>query len=703
LSNRLLEDFSEIASDWFWEMDADLRFSYFSGPFEKVLGVSPDKELGKSRLEVAANGKDEEFWRPHIEDLLARRPFRNFVYPFRRPDGRTLWFSISGQPVFDGDGGFLGYRGVGTDITAELEARTQLAQAMDELHRSNSELEAQNLRFYMAVNNMSQGLCMFDGKRRLIVCNQRYAELYGLTPDLAQPGTTIEQIFAHRLESSDTVLDPEKFVRDFLRIIEAAQPCEALVEMRDGRIISIKHKPMQEGGWVSTHEDVTERKQAEAKIAYLARHDALTGLPNRVVFRERLEEALADARRGVGFAMLCFDLDHFKNVNDTFGHPAGDVLLAEASRRLRSCVRDCDTFARLGGDEFAILLTDTKCPEATSALAFRIIETLGTPFDIEGQQVVIGASVGIATATSDVCDADELLRNADMALYRAKEEGRNTCRFFEPEMDARQQARRRLELDLKRAFVNGEFKLVYQPIFAVPEHRVVGFEALLRWEHPERGLLTPVAFMDMCEEMGLIMPLGDWIIRQACADAATWPAPLSVAVNLSPIQFRSPNLVQAVMHALGESGLPPERLELEITESVLLLEDEGTVRGLHQFRALGARISLDDFGTGYSSLSYLRSFPFDKLKIDRSFVSDLGCKPDCLAIVRAINGLARSLGMVTLAEGVETEEQMELVIAEGCTEIQGFLLSPPRAPEELARFFAPDADFTQSPRRAAAF
>lgn len=683
MSNRLLEDFSEIASDWFWEMDADLRFSYFSGPFEKIVGVPADHWIGKSRLDVAVNAGDSAFWQQHVDDLLARRPFRDFIYPFRRPDGQTLWFRISGQPVFDEDGAFLGYRGVGTDISAEYEARQRLAQALDDLHRSHAELEAQNLRFDLAVNHMSQGLCMFDADHRLIICNWRYAELYGLTPELTEPGTPLKDILAHRLASREIVENPEKFVNQMLFTIDEGEPAELIVEMCDGRNISVKHQPMPGGGWVSTHEDITERKRAEDRIAHLARHDSLTGLPNRLLFRERLEAAVAACGRGRQFAVLILDLDHFKSVNDTLGHPRGDRVLIAVADRLRQCVRETDTVARLGGDELAILQSDISRPDDAGQLALRVIEAIGKPFRLDEQETAIGVSIGIATAPTDGTDPDELLKHADTALYRSKEDGRNICRYFEPAMDARQQARRALERDLRNALTNGEFELVYQPIFALPRRHVIGFESLLRWHHPQRGQLSPDQFIESCEELGIIIPVGEWVLRTACAEAARWPVHLSVAVNLSPVQFRSPTLVQSVMTALAEAQLEPNRLELEITESALLLENESTLRALHRFRELGVRISMDDFGTGYSSLSYLRSFPFDKIKIDRSFVADMESKADSLAIVRAVNGLARNLDIVTLAEGVETEEQLRLLQNDGCDEVQGYLFGAPVPAREL--------------------
>ena len=434
--------------------------------------------------------------------------------------------------------------------------------------------------------------------------------------------------------------------------------------------------------------DVTERKQAEARIAYMAHHDALTGLPNRVRFNDCLDEALArQQRNGESVAVHCLDLDHFKSVNDTLGHPVGDRLLQQVAERLGRCLRKSDVVARLGGDEFAVVQTPIAGPAQASALASRLIEVVGEPFDLDGNEVIVGASVGIAIAPQDGDAPEALLRNADMALYRAKSDGRGTSHFFEPEMDRLLQARRMLELDLRKAFVQSEFELFYQPLVNVRSGQVIGFEALIRWRHPERGTVSPIEFIPLAEEIGLIVPLGEWILREACRQAATWPSDIHVAVNLSPVQFRNRGVVQAVLTALGYSGLAPHRLELEITESVLLGETEANISILHQLRGLGVRIAMDDFGTGYSSLSYLRSFPFDKIKIDRSFVREMVDRPDCVAIVRAVAGLGASLGIATTAEGVETVEQLDRVRAEGCTEVQGYLFSAPRPASELAGLF----------------
>ncbi|WP_027516014.1 bifunctional diguanylate cyclase/phosphodiesterase [Bradyrhizobium sp. WSM1417] len=444
-------------------------------------------------------------------------------------------------------------------------------------------------------------------------------------------------------------------------------------------------------GYLVAVVDITERRKAEARIAHMALHDGLTNLPNRALHQERLGEALGSGNAaGKRVAVLCIDLDLFKNVNDSFGHPMGDCLLKQVADRLRSRVASNNLAARLGGDEFGIILADDTSPKQASDFAAGLISMLSEPYEIDGNQVVIGASIGIALSPGDGTSSEELMRNADMALYRAKQDGRGTQRFFEREMDHQVQRRRELELDLRRAYANGEFELHYQPLVDVALDKISGFEALLRWHHPEKGMISPAEFIPVAEDIGLIVSLGEWVLREACNEAVKWPSEIKVAVNLSPAQFRSRNLVQVVISALANSGLSPKRLELEITESVFLAETEANLAILHKLRELGVSISLDDFGTGYSSLSYLRSFPFDKIKIDRSFVKDLAKRSDCVAIVRAISGLGRSLNITTTAEGVETTEQLDWLRAEGCNEVQGFLFSgarPAAEVEQLLRRF----------------
>ena len=413
-----------------------------------------------------------------------------------------------------------------------------------------------------------------------------------------------------------------------------------------------------------------------------------TNLPNRVLFREHLENAFRGAQLGRGCAVHCLDLDHFKTVNDTLGHPIGDDLLKIVASRLVEALPAKDFVARIGGDEFAIVQTAVERPEQCSQLASRIVDVVGKPYDIDGRHIVIGTSIGIAVAPNDGANPDQLLKNADMALYLAKGDGRGVHRFFEREMDKRLQARRSLELDLRKALENGEFELYYQPIITLETEKVNAFEALIRWNHPERGQISPAQFIPLAEETGLILPLGEWVLRTACSQAVKWPEPLGVAVNLSATQFKGRNIVQLAMNALASTGFAPNRLDLEITESVLLQDEANTLAVLHQLRDIGIRISLDDFGTGYSSLAYLRNFPFDKIKIDRSFVQEMLVRQDCRAIVRAVVGLARSLGITTIIEGVEAKDQLDAAKSDGCHEAQGYLFSKPMPNGEVAAFLA---------------
>ena len=425
-------------------------------------------------------------------------------------------------------------------------------------------------------------------------------------------------------------------------------------------------------------------------ISYLANHDPLTDLPNRTVFADRLRQAQRQADRdGADVSVLCLDLDHFKDVNDTLGHHAGDRLLQQTAERLRTCLRDVDTLARMGGDEFAVVQVDARGPEGAAALACRIVEALTQPFDLDGHDAIVNTSIGIAFYPDDGADPETLLRNADTALYRAKAEGRGLYMFFEEAMNVELQARKALERDLRQALVEGQFELHYQPQMDLAHARIVGVEALLRWPHPERGNVSPADFIPLAEETGLILPLGEWVLRTACREAVAW-SDLSVAVNLSPTQFRQADLADTVAGILAETGLDPNRLELEITEGVLLQDTDATLKTLHALKRLGVRIAMDDFGTGYSSLSYLRRFPFDKIKVDRSFVSEIGRSAEAESILRAVVSLGGSLNMRANAEGIETEEQAVWLKREGCKEVQGFYFGRPMSAAEIDRLAAAD-------------
>lgn len=558
-----------------------------------------------------------------------------------------------------------------------------LAEARRNLIARSEEINVQYERLSVAVNNMPQGLCMFDGEQNLIISNRRYAEIYGIDPSELEPGTPLSAILERRAAVTVNYEGAEDLVGELLAAVGNREPWYRTSELADGRVIAVSHRPIPNGGSLAIHEDITDRRKAEARIEHLAHYDALTDLPNRGRFREDVDRALSSVERGAALAVLCLDLDHFKQVNDTLGHPIGDALLQAVAERIKSCVRPTDRIARLGGDEFAIVQVPVDQPADCISLASRLIATIAEPYDLNGHQIVIGASVGIALAPGDGRDFDRLLKGADMALYRAKQDARGTYRFFESEMDARMQARRGLELDLRKALVLGEFELFYQPLIHLETNRVTCFEALLRWRHPERGFVMPDDFIPLAEEIGLIGSIGAWVLKKACNEALNWPGDIAVAVNLSALQFKNGRIVLDVISALGESGLPARRLELEITETVLLRDTEATMVTLTQLKDLGTRIAMDDFGTGYSSLGYLQKFPFDKIKIDRSFVKDLLDKPESIAIVRAVSGLGNALGITTTAEGVETVGQLQKLRLEGCTEVQGYLFSKPRPAHEL--------------------
>ena len=567
-----------------------------------------------------------------------------------------------------------------------------LDRAIEELKASEVALAAQIECLDSALTNMVQGLCMFDPKGRLVISNARFAEMYGLPIDKIAAGMTIRDLMAVATKYGKAAdVDPEATLALRDAIAREANGGNLVQRLTDGRSISIAYSPRPGGGFVVTFEDITTRLAAEERIRHLAHFDALTDLPNRVTFYERAKAILAHLRRDESVAFLSLDLDHFKNVNDTLGHPIGDLMLKTVAQRMRSCIREEDFIARLGGDEFVLIQVPTATAADLPALASRLIEVVGAPYDIEGHQIVIGLSIGIVVAPGDGTDPDMLMKNADLALYRAKADGGGTYRFFEAAMDARMRERRTLELDLRRGVLKGEFELEYQPIIDVKTNAITGCEALVRWQHPKRGLIPPVEFIGLAEETGLIVPIGEWVLTKACTEATGWPDHIMVSVNVSPAQFKSRNIVQTVRDALTKSGLSAKRLELEITELVLLKETEGAFALLHQLRDLGVKIAMDDFGTGYSSLGYLRSFPFDKIKIDQSFIRDLPHKEDSVAIVRAVVGLGSSLGITTTAEGVETMDQLASLTLEGCNEFQGFLYSRPKPAAEIQKLFKREA------------
>jgi diguanylate cyclase (GGDEF)-like protein/PAS domain S-box-containing protein len=683
-------------------------------------------------------------------------------------------------------------------------------------------LESEKHRLDTALNNMTQGLVLYDASARVVICNQRYIDMYNLSTDVVKPGCSFFDLIRHRQETGSYDGDVDQFCSNILRNVAQGKVTHSIMESGDGRSVQIVNKPLAQGGWVATIEDitarrnleqerdrnyaflrqiidhiptqitvkdvrdhryvlvnrvaetqfglphdqiigkrpldlfskeiadsiveedaralqspdglflderlghsralgarfftsrrigipdpsgepryiinvvddVTDRRRANEKIAHLAHYDALTDLPNRVLFREQIERELQKTSRGEQFALLYIDVDEFKGINDSLGHHVGDELLKAVASRIKGCIRDTDLVARLGGDEFAVIQTGVGNADEVVEFVTRIHEAIRQPYQCLGHHLSTDASIGIALAPRDGTDLDQLIKNADLAMYGAKADGRRTHRFFEPAMDASAKARLSMEQDLRQALVDGGFELHYQPLVDLQHDGVTGCEALLRWRHRERGMISPAEFIPVAEDTGLIVELGEWVLRTACAEAATWPDHVRLAVNVSPVQLKCQTLALKITSALAASGLPARRLEIEITEAVLIHDDEAALAILHQLRAIGVRIALDDFGTGYSSLSYLKRFPFDKIKIDRCFVSDIAEVDGSSAIVQAVVNIAAARNMTTTAEGVETLEQKQMLRALGCTEMQGYLFSAAKPGPEVRRLFGVQAETT---------
>lgn len=529
--------------------------------------------------------------------------------------------------------------------------------------------------FDVALANMPHGLCMFDDAPRLILCNAAYSKLYDLPARLTRRGTPLEEILRFRLRRGNGPVDRSTY-SNVVEDARRAGGCAAgRVLLCDGRTIQITHNPMANGGYVATHEDVTEWVRAEAEVRHFATHDVLTGLPNRSLFADKLAETLRNPDSARRVAIHCFDLDRFKAVNDVHGHPVGDKLLQSVAARVAAITGPNDLPARLGGDEFVILQTEVESAEHARRMSSQLIAEIGRPYVFDNQTLTIGVSVGSALCLEGALTGDALLQQADLALYRAKLDGRNTGRIYEAGMDSQMRDRRRLEADLREAIAAQALDLRYQPLVESRTGRVGGFEALARWDHPIRGRVAPSDFIPVAEDAGFITDVSAWVLGRACRDAAAWPDDVRVAVNLSPLDFKDGGIVKTVHSALRVSGLAPSRLEIEITESVLLVDGDATLSRVHALRRLGVRISLDDFGTGYASLSYLRRFPFDKIKIDSSFVRDMKDRAECAAIVQAMTALGHALRMIVTVEGVENLDQLELVRDYGCDEVQGYFFS----------------------------
>lgn len=567
---------------------------------------------------------------------------------------------------------------------ATHEDVTERKQAEFLLREKNTQLAQINMRFEAALGNMTQGLCLFDAQKRLVIANRRFREIYALTEKQVEPGTHLAQILSYHSENGQT---HEKTQEQLLEDMPK-QPAETFTTA-DGRVISILRTPLADGGWLATHEDITERRRADEQISHLAYHDVLTGLANRAKFKREGEQALsAAASRQVQMNVLLVDLDRFKPVNDTLGHAAGDALLQMVAARMSQVVRHNDLVARLGGDEFAILQEcDPSEQDAGSALAARIVGTVGAPFDIDGHEVMIGASVGVAMRSSETDTVEQLMHKADLALYSVKSTGRNGFKVYEDSFSSRAQEQRRLSSQLAEAAALGQLELHYQPVISLADDTICGMEALLRWRHPERGLMPPDDFIPLAEDSGLIVQLGDFVIRQACLDAADFPPHVKVAINISPNHLKRRNVFANTMRALLMAKIAPERLEIEVTETVLMQQDDGSLEELQELRRIGVSVALDDFGTGYSSLSHLRMFTFDKVKIDKSFIAGMTERSESAAIVAAITGLARNLNILTTGEGIETLEQLNMLKAAGCSLGQGYFIGEPM-PAADARAFA---------------
>ncbi len=555
------------------------------------------------------------------------------------------------------------------------------------VRRLSQQHQMEKQRLDIAVNNIPQGLIVYDKAARITVCNKRYIEMFGLSPEVAKPGHFMQDLIAHRKETGSFDGDVDEFCNAIMRNVALGKVTRQVTEAPDGRAIQIINQPLEAGGWVATIEDITERKRSEEQIAHLAHYDALTDLPNRVLFREQLEHALKQVQFGEQLAVLYIDIDEFKSVNDALGHSIGDELLKAVAGRLHGCLRETDLSARLGGDEFAVIQTAVRNPSETTHLVERIYRAIRQPYECASHLITTDASIGVALASGPSTDLDQLLKNADLAMYAAKSAGRRTYCFFKPDMEAQVKARHVLEVDLRQAIADSALEVYYQPCVSLRDNRITGCEALLRWRHSERGMISPAEFIPIAEETGLINQLGEWVLMTACAEATTWPDDIRLAVNVSPVQFKSGTLALKILAALAASGLPASRLELEITEAVLIRDDEAALAVLHQLRAIGVRIALDDFGTGYSSLSYLQRFPFDKIKIDRCFVDDIAEPDGSSCIVQAVVNIAAARHMTATAEGVETKQQMELLRALGCTEMQGYLFSQAKPAAEIRQLF----------------
>jgi diguanylate cyclase (GGDEF)-like protein len=647
--------------------DADKRLVISNNRFQEIYLlpdelVRPGTPLNRILQHYVDRGEISDLTVDQHTQLMPTQLKQNY----QPADGREIL--IQRKPLPDG-----GWVATHEDVTEQKRAVQLLAEKA-------AELEAINVRFDAALNNMSQGLCVFDAEQKVVVSNARYGEIYHLGRDQIKPGTSLRQILEYRREKgTNFAMAPDVYTT--VNVKEANE----IQELADGRVVAIARHTMPDGGWLTTHEDITDRARNEKRIAFLAQHDLLTGLANRALFAEKLDDAAKRLQRhGTTFTVLMLDLDRFKNVNDTLGHPAGDQLLIEVAQRLSSSLRDTDVLARFGGDEFAIIQENEKNQsEGAIKVALRIIGLIQQPFDLNGHRVNIGTSIGLAFAPEHGIDALTLLKKADLALYAAKQAGRNDFRVFQPELIEAADVQKSMESELCEAISQREFELHYQPVIDAKTRGISGVEAFVRWHHPSRGLLLPGQFLPLAEQTGLMLPLGEWILQQACADAAAWPPHVRLAINISPVQFNKGNLFDIVLCALVESGLAPERLELEIAETSLLEKTQAHLQTMRQLKSLGVSMVLDNCGTGYSSASYLTGFPFDKIKIDRPVSQGFATRRDCAAVVASVLALARGLDIATAAKGVEKSEQFGALQAAGVDFAQGYLFGRPVPHAEL--------------------
>lgn len=648
--------------------DVKGRITYVNSQFLKISGYTRDELIGKTHRIVKSDQHDTQFFR-NMHRTIARGQIWRAPIKNRAKDGTFYWVDALVAPLKDPTGRVVGYFSLRHDITEAVGLHLEIAS-------QHSMLEG-------VVESLPAGVCVYDKNWRMIVCNKNLKNLLNYPASLFANGPpTFEQVLRCNAERGEYGPgDIEGLVTSRMERARLAEPHITERRRPDGTELEIRGMPLKDGGFVTTYIDITQRKKDQQTIERLAHEDPLTGLANRTVFLDNLRQGLTRVRRGSKLAVLCLDLDGFKPVNDTFGHPVGDQVLAAVARRLKGCVRETDTVARLGGDEFAVLLESPKGATDIELVAKRIIATLSEPIVLATNRISIGVSIGITLAPEDAQDVDQLMKNADLALYRVKAMGKGQYGFFEAALQQQILTRNRLVSDMRDALRTNSFQLHYQPILSAKSRKIVGLEALVRWQHPERGLIPASEFIPAAEESGLIATIDDWVLETAGRQLPRWPKNIWVGVNISSAQLRGHDFVQKVEKALGDTA--PERLLLEVTESMLISDKRLAADLMARLRNIGVRFALDDFGTGFSSLSYLQSFPFDKIKVDRSFVSPVADHSRSATLRRAIVQLARSLKMTCVAEGVETEEQLEALRREGCHEVQGFLFSPAMHPEAV--------------------